>query len=178
MIPRSPQPAARSPQQITASEEIMREIFERWDDEARWLRAGLRRLLPQPSEADIEDAIIAMAEKMLDKPPAFQSLIHARRWMRLTSRNLLRDTRRYGKKFRDLDDASKIQSVEDWLIEFEDEDIEHAALAMLDEESAELLRLHISGLSITEIAELKGMHRTTLQMRFKHIHAFLKENLK
>ncbi len=133
---------------------------------------------PQPRHEDIDDAIIAMAEKVLDKPPTFQSLLHARRWMRKVGRNCIQDVWRFGKKFRELEDAGKVEAIDNWRIKFEDEDLEHAALALLDEQDAELLRLHISGLSITEIAELKGIHRTTLHMRVKRIQKFLNENLK
>ncbi len=176
---RSPQPAARSPQpaDISQQNETMREILEHWDDETKRIRAALLQMSPKPSEADIDDCLMAMAEKLLDEPPKFQSVLHARRWMRLVCKNLFRDIRRYGKKFQELEEAEKIETVEDWLIQFEDEDLERAALAMLGEEDTELLRLRISGLSITDIAELNGMNRTTMQKRMKHIHVFLKENL-
>ncbi len=170
-------PAARSGE-IAAPDKIMRAIFDAWDDEAKWLRASLRHMRPMPPEEDIDDAIIATAEKMIEKPPKFQSLLHARRWMRMVARNCIKDGWRFGKKFRELEDVAKVEVIDDWRVDFEDEDLKQAALEMLDEESAELLRMHISGLSITEIAEVKGMHRTTLQKRLKRIHALLKENLK
>ncbi len=156
----------------------MRAIFEQWDAEGRWLRATLRRMRPRPREEDIDDCILAMAEKLWYDPPRFESLLHGRRWMRLVCRRLLRDGWRYSKKFRVLDEATELESIEDWLTGFEDEDLMRAALGMLDEENAELLELYISGLSITVIAELQGFHRTTLQMRFRHIHGFLRENLR
>ncbi len=133
---------------------------------------------PEPRKEEIDDAIIATAEKMIEKPAKFQSLLHARRWMRMVSRNCIKDGWRFGNKFQELEDAAKVEAIDHWRVDFEDEDLKQAALALLDEDDAELLRQHISGLSITEIAELKGIKRTTLQMRFKKIHTLLKEKLK
>ncbi len=166
---------------IISPDDIIGDILKNWDAETRWLRTELKRIRPRPRDEDIEDAIVCAGQCLIEKPPSLANRLHGRNWLRKKCRNLLRNVLRDAKKFQNIEaEGITVEAImDDTEFEaFELVDMEQAALRLLDAEDAELLRLAISGLHANEIAKIMGVKRTTLAMRLKHMHTFLKENLK